>query len=670
MFLKNMFFYLIIKLSATASAQDADFTYNGFAAAKLRLDGIAEITPNGLLRLTDTRLQDKGHAFHPPPVSFRNSTSGKALSFSTSFIFAIVPRYPDLFGHGLAFVLAHSVDLSYALPSQYMGLFNANNSNSSNQIVAIEFDTNMNPEFGDIDNNHVGIDVSSPRSVNSSHAAYFTNDNGAGFKNLSLVSGKPIQAWIEYSHMDGLLNVTLAPIDIPKPVVPCLSSNVNLSSLISDYMYVGFSSSVGTFKTSHYILGWSFKLNGRAQALDFSRLPSLPHTPSKSSIESWKIGLPIILAILLLLIIIIGTIFLVKRKIKFREVFEDWELEYGPQRFSYKDLFLATKGFTDQQLLGAGGFGSVYKGVLPKTDIQVAVKQVSHESRQGMREFIAEIVSIGRLSHRNLVRLLGYCRRKGELLLVYEFMPNGSLDKFLFNQPQFMLSWEQRFQIIKGVASALYYLHEGWEQVVVHRDIKASNILLDDQMNGRLGDFGLARLYDHGTDPQTTHVVGTLGYLAPELTKISKPTTSTDVFAFGGFLLEVACGRRPIEIRASEEDVVLVDKVLECWKAGTILEARDPNLGNEYILEEMEMVLKLGLLCSHPNCSFRPTMWLVVRILERDAPLPGMSEDFWSAEISAMGEGGFDNIGMSDSSLLTMSACSPSTMESLPLTSG
>ncbi|XP_073112886.1 L-type lectin-domain containing receptor kinase SIT2-like [Elaeis guineensis] len=663
MFPKNMFFFLILALT-TASAQDDDFTYNGFGAAKLNLDGIVEIASNGLLILTDTRQPAKGHAFLPTPLRFKNST-GKALSFSTSFIFAIVPKYQDLFGHGIAFVLAQSANLSYALPSQFLGLFNSSNSYSGNQIVAIELDTNMNPEFNDIDNNHVGIDVNGPKSIRSKHAAYFTNDNGGGFQNLSLVSGKPTQAWIEYDHLDGQLNVTLAPTDVAKPAVPCLSSNVNLSSWISDYMHVGFSSAVGPFITSHYVLVWSFKLNGKAQALDLSRLPSLPRVGSKSTLESWKIGLLIILAIVLLLIIITGTIFFVKRRIKFREVFEEWELEYGPQRFCYKDLFLATKGFRDQHLLGAGGFGRVYKGVLPDTNIPVAVKQVSHESRQGMREFIAEIVSIGRLRHRNLVQLLGYCRRKRELLLVYEFMPNASLDKYLFNQPKLMLTWEQRFQIIKGVASALYYLHEGWEKVVVHRDIKASNILLDDQMNGRLGDFDLARLYDHGTDPQTTHVVGTLGYLAPELTKTGKATTSTDVFAFGGFLLEVASGRRPIEIRASEEDVVLVDKVLECWKAGTILEATDPNLGNEYIVEEMEMVLKLGLLCSQPNSSSRPPMPLVMRILERDAPLPEMSEDGWNAEISAMGNEGFNDIRMSNSSLF---ACSASTMESALLT--
>ena len=154
--------------------------------------------------------------------------------------------------------------------------------------------------------------------------------------------------------------------------------------------------------------------------------------------------------------------------------------------------------------------------------------------------------------------LLGYCRRKGELLLVYDYMSNGSLDKYLFNQPHVTLSWSQRFQVIKGAASGLLYLHEGWDQVVIHRDVKVSNVLLDGELNGRLGDFGLARLYDHRTDPQTTHVVGTLGYLAPEYTRSNKATTSTDVYAFGAFMLEVACGRRPIQ---ANEDSILVDWV-------------------------------------------------------------------------------------------------------------
>ncbi|KAJ8636671.1 hypothetical protein MRB53_010938 [Persea americana] len=256
-----------------------------------------------------------------------------------------------------------------------------------------------------------------------------------------------------------------------------------------------------------------------------------------------------------------------------------------------------------------------------------------------MREFIAEIVSLGRLRHRNLVQLLGYCRRKGELLLVYDFMPNGSLDKFLFDQPERTLSWHQRFRIIKGVASGLLYLHEEWEQVVLHRDIKASNVLLDGEFDGRLGDFGLARLYDHGTDPQTTHIVGTLGYIAPELTETGKATTKSDVFAFGAFVLEVACGKRPILLRASPEEIILVDWVLQCWKKGEIVEATDVRLGNEYAKEEMELVLKLGLLCLHPMASTRPSMRQVIQFLDGDCPLPTLPLSGWDATIeSGVGE--------------------------------
>jgi len=162
----------------------------------------------------------------------------------------------------------------------------------------------------------------------------------------------------------------------------------------------------------------------------------------------------------------------------------------------------------------------VYKGVLSASGQEIAVKMVSHGSRQGVREFVAEVVSIGRLRHRNLVQLLGYCRREGELLLVYDYMENGSLDRYLHDQHAPTLSWHERYRIIRGVATGLLYLHEDWEQVVIHRDVKPSNVLLDAGMNARLGDFGLARLYDHGTVPQSTRVVGTIGYLAPELMRM------------------------------------------------------------------------------------------------------------------------------------------------------
>ena len=326
-----------------------------------------------------------------------------------------------------------------------------------------------------------------------------------------------------------------------------------------------------------------------------------------------------------MLITILGSAYISRRK-KYEELREEWEREYGPHRFIYKNLYKATKGFSDKGLLGSGGFGKVYRGILPSSNVQIAVKRVSHDSKQGMKEFVAEIISMGRLRHRNLVQLLGYCRRRGELLLVYDYMPNGSLDKFLYDNEKPNLNWIQRFRILRGVASGLLYLHEEWEQVVLHRDVKASNVLLDAELNGRLGDFGLARLYDHGTNPQTTHVVGTVGYLAPELTRTGRATTCTDMFAFGAFMLEVACGRRPIDRRLPEE-VILVDWVFGCWKKGAILDASDPRLEGNYVMEEMELVLKLGLLCSHSMPAARPSMRQVMQFLDGNADLPELPYD-------------------------------------------
>ncbi|KAK1288772.1 L-type lectin-domain containing receptor kinase IV.1 [Acorus calamus] len=641
--LNTLLCLLLLLFKAKAASDNESFIFNGFRGANMSLNGLAEITSNGLLRLTNTTKQQKGHAFYPTPLHFNTS-----FSFSTTFVFAIVSKYDDLSGHGIAFVLSPNTDLPGSLADHYLGLFNeTNNGNSSNHVFAVELDTILNPEFGDIDDNHVGIDVNSLRSVKAHTAGYFSTDGNHGFRNLSLISGQPMQLWVDYDGPNMELNVTLSPIKASKPVVPLMSITIDLSNSTLDSMYAGFSSSTGSVLTSHYILGWSFCINGRAQDLDLSHLPSLPRIGPKEKPKVLTVGLPHILSVVVLTVASIVGVTLWRRR-KFAEVMEDWELENGPHRFSYKELYTATRGFREQELLGAGGFGRVYKGVLPKNKCEVAIKRVSHESRQGMREFVAEIVSIGRLRHRNIVQLLGYCRRKGELLLVYDYMSNGSLDKLLYDgMKKDTLDWSQRFHILRGVASGLLYLHEGWEQLVVHRDVKSSNVLLDGDMNGRLGDFGLARLYDHGTDPQTTHVVGTLGYLAPEISKTGKGTTATDVFSFGAFLLEVACGRRPINLR-TEEQMNLVDWVLDHWRRGTVIETVDEGLGGEYAVEEVELVLKLGLLCAHIVPSARPSMRQVMQSLDRDVELPNFSQDYMNVGIPHMeGYHGFDDFFMS-----------------------
>ncbi|XP_058099898.1 L-type lectin-domain containing receptor kinase IV.1-like [Magnolia sinica] len=666
MFWKLLIWYLLLRLAA--SEGDIDFIYNGFHGVNISIYGAAVITSNGLLRLTNS-FQQSGHAFYSIPLHFKPS-HGKTLSFSTNFIFAMVPQYTNLTSYGIVFVISPSKEFPRGQLGPYMGIFNSMNvGNSSYHIAAVELDTFPNQEYGDIDDNHVGIDINGLHSITSAPAAYFSNMSG-GFKNLSLISGEPMHVWIDYNSSQNQLNVTLSPINIPKPNRPLLSSTVNLSSIMLDNMYVGFASSIRTVPVYHYILGWSFKMNGQAQELDPLHLPKLPRIGPKKKSKLLTIGFPVIVVFFVLTAISYLSL-IVRRKMKLVEVLEDWEHEYGPHRFSYKDLVMATKGFKDRELLGSGGFGKVYRGVLSASKMEVAVKRISHESRQGMREFISEIVSLGRLRHRNLVQLLGYCRLKRELLLVYDFMPYGSLDKFLFNQTISLLTWHQRFSIIKGVASGLLYLHEGWEQVVLHRDIKASNVLLDSEMNGRLGDFGLARLYDHGTNPQTTHMVGTFGYIAPELTRTGKPTKSTDVFAFGAFMLEVACGRRPIDRRLSSDQVLLVEWVSECWRTGTILAAVDPKLVLDYDVEEMELVLKLGLLCSHPLSAVRPSMRQVMQFLDRDAPLPKLSLDTLGAAILAEGHyEGSDVLPLLYSSLEQRFAISTTSVEESVLSGG
>uniref|UniRef100_A0A0E0A7Q9 non-specific serine/threonine protein kinase n=1 Tax=Oryza glumipatula TaxID=40148 RepID=A0A0E0A7Q9_9ORYZ len=661
-FLVFLLFHVLIfsHEAATAAAAvggDSDhFRYDGFAGAPLDLDGMAVVEPDGKLMLTNVTSQLKGHAFHPAPLSFvapppkpnatATASAAAVRSFSTTFVFAIAAEYVTVSGNGLAFFVAPSKNLSAALPSQFLGLFNSeNNGNASNRVFAVELDTIRNPEFGDINGNHVGVDVNGLASVASMPAGYYADDTGE-FENLTLFSGAAMQVWVDYDGAAAAIDVTLAPVEVPRPRRPLLSVAVDLSPVVAAAdaaAYVGLSSSTGPHKTRHYVLGWSFAMDGPAPPLDYAKLPKLPRASTKRRSMVLKVLVPVAAPLLALTVVVAVASVLLwrRRRRRHAEVREDWEVEFGPHRFAYKDLVRATRGFDGKRLLGVGGFGRVYRGVLPASGTEVAVKVVSlsHDAEQGMRQFVAEVASVGRLRHRNVVPLLGYCRRRGELLLVYDYMPNGSLDRWLHGQSAPPLGWAQRVRAIRGVAAGLLYLHEGWEQVVVHRDVKASNVLLDGEMDARLGDFGLARLYGRGAaDPRTTRVVGTLGYLAPELAHTRRVTPATDVFAFGSFVLEVACGRRPIERGggAGDDDddgdgeFVLADWVLDRWHKGDIAGAADARLRGDYDRKEAALVLKLGLLCTHPAPAARPPMRQVVQVLDGDAPLPELSPTYRS----------------------------------------
>lgn len=237
-----LFFNLLMK----SSSETLNFTYNGFPQrSDISIQGIATVTPNGLLRLTNTTVQQTGHAFYDKSIRFKNSPNGRVSSFSTTFVFAIHPRIPRLSGHGIAFVIAPNTRLPYAAPSQYMGLFNiTSNGNYTNHVFAIELDTIRSTEFNDINDNHVGIDINSLTSVKSSVAGWW--DKEGQFNNLTLIGSKPMQVWIDYNGPTHTINVMMAPLNEEKPKKPLVAIVRDLSSVILQDMFVGFSSATGS----------------------------------------------------------------------------------------------------------------------------------------------------------------------------------------------------------------------------------------------------------------------------------------------------------------------------------------------------------------------------------------------------------------------------------------
>ncbi|KAL6841621.1 hypothetical protein ACP4OV_028560 [Aristida adscensionis] len=319
----------------------------------------------------------------------------------------------------------------------------------------------------------------------------------------------------------------------------------------------------------------------------------------------------------------------------------------GPRIFSYSELYIGTNGFSDQEILGSGGFGKVYRAVLPSDGTTVAVKCVASRGDRFQKSFLAELTAVAKLRHRNLVRLRGWCiRGEEELLLVYDYMTNRSLDRLLFTPATARapaLGWDRRRRIVAGLAAALCYLHEELDTQIIHRDVKASNVMLDSEFNARLGDFGLARWLEHAVcadelevSPSptsvrwssssasmnyqfrlmdTSRIGGTIGYLPPESfqRRATAGTAKSDVFSFGIVLLEVATGRRAVDLAYPDDQIFMLDWVRRLSDQGKLLNAADGKLPDgTYVLFDVGRLIHLGLLCSLHDPKARPTMkWVV-----------------------------------------------------------
>ncbi|XP_038989089.1 L-type lectin-domain containing receptor kinase IX.1-like [Phoenix dactylifera] len=617
---------LLLQLVCIKISHALSFSYSSFdtTAGGITMDGDAYFL-DGAIQVTKNQadssiLNSTGSVVYNEPVLLWDQASGKVADFSANFSFIIQALQGNVSADGIAFFLSSYPYQNASVSDSNggaLGLFLRSGANWTRpkQIVAVEFDTFKNPEYNDSSANHIGIDFN--RIISVAHRDLDT----------SIREGHRLDASISYSASTGNLTVFLSNFSDPR-INWSLSYGVNLTDYLPEKVAVGFSAATGNQTETHKILSWSFN--------------STDLGPRPPRHKKFALGLGLAIAAVVLLSCVLCSVRFIRKYICKKastEMEEDEEEEEdmtidilvsdavqrasGPRRFPYSVLADATNNFAAEGKLGQGGFGGVYVGVLHDPQLEVAIKRISRDSKQGRKEYISEITIIGQLRHRNLVQLIGYCHRRDDLLLVYEYMPNKSLDYHLYNKDR-LLAWPERYKIALGLASALLYLHEEWEQCVIHRDVKPSNVMLDSEFNAKLGDFGLARLVDHDCDSLTTVLMGTRGYMAPEYSNTGKASKESDVYSFGVVILEMACGRKPVEARKKKSEVSLVEWVWELYGKGMCLVAADGRLNLKFDEQQVQRLMTVGLWCAHPAYNHRPSIRQAIHVLQCDAPLPNL----------------------------------------------
>ncbi|KAH0457560.1 hypothetical protein IEQ34_012875 [Dendrobium chrysotoxum] len=650
--------YFSFSFPSFHSSTNNNFNFSADASVG---QGALQITPD---TINDLRylLNRSGRILYSR--SFRLWESNRTASFNTSFSINIYrPSNTTPAGEGLAFIIAPDAD--GPPPGSYGGFLGLTNSTTdgrpSNRIVAVEFDTVKQPY--DPDDNHVGLDINGVTSEISASLTPF------GIQ-IAPVEAVNYTVWIDYDGRVGAIEVYMARKGELQPEKPVLAGKVDLSLYVNQDSYFGFAAATGAKDYElNCVLDWTLTVEN----LDDEDKKGV-FAPAGTG---WKVAVGIAAGVVVLAVVA-GTatalLYSKNRRKRKKKAMVDPSVLTGtlkslpgmPREFEYKELRKATNGFDERMKLGQGGFGIVYKGVIAGEGTEVAVKKFSREDNMNSQDdFLKELTVINRLRHKHLVRLLGWCHENGVLLLVYDYMPNGSLDQHLYGGStagQFLLPWNRRIQVAADVASALHYLHHEYDECVVHRDLKSSNVMLDAAFHARLGDFGLARVLDTDktsyAELEAAGVPGTLGYIAPECFHTAKATRESDLFAFGALLLELVCGRRP---RCTDlfNFNFLVDWVWILHRDGRILEAVDEKLEGNFVADEARRMLLLGLACSHPLPGERPKAGVIIQILAGSVSppvVPAFKPAFtWPAAEPARHEGGSGGLS-SMSSLLTSSS--------------
>ncbi|KAE8689956.1 putative Chaperone protein dnaJ [Hibiscus syriacus] len=583
--LNAQYYFIIIIHLFLPFANPVSFNITSFAASANNIVYEGDAYPSlGNIELnTVAYLCRVGRGVYSEPIRIWDSSTGTLADFATQFSFTINTRNVSIYGNGFAFFLA--------------------------PVVSVEFDSYVNEDW-DPSTQHVGINNNSMRSVVSAQW-----DAGSN-------SGKVANVWITYNATTKNLSVFWTydehPVFMGNSSLSCV---IDLKKTLPQWVQIGFSAGTGQYTEYNTIKSWKFTSN-------------LETKPSKgNNIRTNVIVLAPVCSVVLLLCLFTGWFFL-RRPKKGNPCWSPQNRMRGsnravdgkghningggiPKIFSYQQLFKATNGFGEDKRLGRGASAHVYKGELYDHTV-VAVKRIFAESESF---FINELNVISRLKHRNLVGFIGYCHEQNQLLLVYEYMPNGCLDSHLHGDKP-TLSWHTRHKIAIELALALNYLHEGAEQCVIHRDIKSDNVLLDLDFTTKLADFGVSKLVERGQRTQTTRIIGTYGYLAPEYLREGKARKETDMYSFGIVLLEICCGRKP------NRRGTLVRLVWQLYLAGCVVDAADARLEN-FDENEMRCLMTVGLWCANPNERQRPNAGEVLKVLQKESPLPELPQDMY-----------------------------------------
>ncbi|XP_047063187.1 probable L-type lectin-domain containing receptor kinase S.5 [Lolium rigidum] len=583
-------------------------------------NGSLQITPN-----TGDIMHRSGRVVYArETLKLWNSKGTTLTSFRTEFVLNILPQNGT--GEGMAFMLTNKPLLPRNSSGQWLGVCNNQTDGALvNRVIAVEFDTKKSNE-DDLNGNHFGFDFNSIKSVQQ-----YPLSN----QSIVLASGSDVWVCIEYDGTSKFFRVDLVQYSTTGRHESSGGLYIDLSTrLLADNIYLVFAGSTGDFTQLNQIKSWNFTT-----------------VEDDVMVGTWRkvllaLGTLILFSICLFIVLFMWRKLTRQRRHAYRNL-EKMIDAHGPVRFKLKELRHATSNFSATRKLGRGGFGTVYLGYISRMNLEVAVKRVSTNNSKsnrgrGEQEFIAEVNTISKLSHRNLVKFIGWCHGGGELLLVYEYFPMGSLDKLLYGSARVSspeLTWERRYKLICGVASAMDYLHHGSSKRILHRDVKASNVMLDEEYNARLGDFGLARVIQHDgvTHHSTQAVAGTRAYMAYESFFTGRASLDTDVYAFGVFIMEVISGKSPsssvmylyhnddnnesTERGQQPMPIYIVDWTWNLYSQGKALHAADPLLDGEFDQAQVDCTVRLALACCHPNPRERPSMRMAVQVLIDSVPV-------------------------------------------------